>query len=140
MRLYLDLMNFVVSMISAGPLGRWQQYGGDRYPSPEIHRHDRITQVSIETISTQATRSILHLEAPRHTHLSIGPLIAIDPELPSIDEVSIRMRHDRPTLRIVIPEGQPDGVYTGAIADAETDDEYGTLTVRVGYHPEMREE
>jgi hypothetical protein len=134
MRLYLDLMNFVVSMISAGPLGRSNQYGGgDRYPSPEQHRHDHVTQVSIEMVSTKTTRSKLDLEAPRHARLSIRPLDAIDPELPSIDEVSIRIRHHRPTLRIVVPEGQPDGVYTGAIVDAETgDEEYGMLTVRVG--------
>ena len=142
MRLYLDLMNFVVSMISAGPLGRSGQFGGDRYPSPEQHRHDHVTQVSIEMVSTKPTRSILELEAPRHVRLSIRPLDAIDPELPSIEEVSIRIRHHRPTLRIVVPKNQPDGVYTGAIVDAETDgEEYGTLTVRVGdFHIEAREE
>lgn len=143
MRLYLDLLNFVISMITAGPLGRLHEHGGgDRYPSPEQHRHDRITQVSIETVSTQTTRSILDLEAPRHVRLSIRPLDAINPELPSIDEVSIRIRHHRPTLRIVVPEDQPEGTYSGMIVDAETgSEEYGTLTVRVGdYDPAAREE
>jgi hypothetical protein len=142
MRLYLDLLNFVISMITAGPLGRLHEHGGgDRYPSPEQHRHDRVTQVSIETVATQPTRSTLDIEVPRHAHLGIRPLDAINPEIPSINEVSIRMRHNRPVLRIVIPEDQPEGVYTGCIFDAETDEEYGTLTVRVGdYHVEARAE
>ena len=133
MRLYLDLMNFVISMIGAGPLGRMYSRGGEHYPAPELHRHDRLMQVSIETISKKTTRTTLDLEAPRHARLFVRALDAIHTDNPPIDDVWIRFRNNRPTLRIVIPDDQPDGVYTGTIVDREThEEEYGTLTVRVG--------
>jgi hypothetical protein len=142
MRVYLDLMNCVFSMISAGPLGRPQPYNGDYYPNPELHRHDRVTRVSIQTNYTRAkgtpgipfTGSItttLDLEAPRHARLAVLPLVTLDSAIPSIDDVQIHLRNHRPVLETNIPEDQPEGTYTGAIVDANTDEEYGKLTVRI---------
>lgn len=139
MRLYIDLMNCVVSMISAGPLARPHQYPGDYYPPPELHRHDRVTRVSIETnstvgIITTSTKTTLDIEAPHHADLLVQPLVAIDLAKPSIDNVELHFKNHRPVLKISIPEDQPEGIYTGAIVDAETDDQYGKLTVRIAVY------
>ena len=142
MRMYLDLMNCVVSMVSAGPLARPSNpYYPDHYPAPELHRHHRVTHVSIETISvakppSYGRRSIttkLDLEAPRHAHLYVKPLETMDDDddADPIDKVSITMKGHRPVLELIIPEDQSNGTYSGDIYDADTREVYGTAVVRI---------
>lgn len=141
MRMYLDLMNCVVSMVSAGPLARPPSpYYPDHYPAPELQRHHRVTHVSIETIIAAKSPSLerryvttkLDLEAPRHAHLHVEPLETMDDDdADPISKVSITMKGHRPVLQLTIPEDQPNGTYSGEICDADTREVYGTAVVRI---------
>src|SRR5579862_805170 len=141
MRMYLDLMNCVVSMVSAGPLARPSYaYYPEHYQASELHRHHRVTHVSIETITTVKSPSLerryvttkLDLEAPRHAHLYVEPLETMDDDdADPIDKVSITMKGHRPVLQLTIPENQPNGTYSGEICDADTREVYGTAVVRI---------
>jgi hypothetical protein len=60
-------------------------------------------------------------------------LRAVDPGKPPLTEVAFiaAQGHGPPTLRILVPDDQPPGIYSGVIVDRESGETRGTLTVGI---------
>jgi hypothetical protein len=69
------------------------------------------------------------LDAPMGRALRVQELQAPG-GAPPLSGVSIEAL-DPPKLRVLVPAGQPAGVYSGLVVDAETNLQAGSVTVRV---------
>ena len=91
-------------------------------------------RVKIEVASTQPAEVTLDLRAEAMCRqLIVHALRAVDPEKPRLTEVGVRGGADGqpPSVWIRVPAGQPAGVYSGVIVDAQSSRPVGTLSVRV---------
>jgi len=88
--------------------------------------------VVIEIASTRMTRVTVDLP-PHVQNLTIGGLLALEPEKPPLREISLTIEpgSNRPLVRIRVPESQPPGAYSGVIVDGESGEPRGTLTLRI---------
>jgi hypothetical protein len=88
----------------------------------------------IEIASVRMTRVTVNLTPHAvSANLAIGGLLALDAEKPSLREISLAIEPRSHTLvtRIRVPDSQPPGVYSGVIADSETGEPCGTITLRI---------
>jgi len=87
----------------------------------------------LEILSRRPTEVQLDLRAQATGTLVVQALRAVDPGKPALADVTLRpATHDAPaTVRAVVPENQPSGVYRGLIVEEETSRLVGTLTVRI---------
>lgn len=94
----------------------------------------RPTAVSFEITSTRPARVSLELRPSADgRRLMTHGLRAVDPNRPPLTDVSFLPSHDHEsaTLRIVVPESQPPGIYSGVIVDCDKGESYGTLSVHI---------
>jgi hypothetical protein len=90
--------------------------------------------IIVEIASSRMTRITVDLGSSAiMTHLAIGGLQALEPEKPPLKEISLSIdaSSSRAVVRIHVPESQPAGVYSGVIADRESGEPRGTLTLRI---------
>lgn len=113
--------------------------GGDRGPTvrdpqPATTGRTQPLRVTIEIASAQPAEVTLDLQ-PDATGLPliVHALRAVDPEKPRVSDVAVRPGADgQPaTLWIRVPPGQPAGVYSGVIIDAQSSRPVGTLHLRI---------
>jgi hypothetical protein len=90
--------------------------------------------VAVELTSPRPTRVTVALQRGYDRRsLVVRGLHAIDPHKPSITDVDFlpALSGERACLRIRLSENQPPGVYAGIVADKESEEPCGTLTIRI---------
>ncbi len=91
-------------------------------------------RVSIDVVSSKRVELAVDLKGGAAGRcLRVFDLRAADPAMPRISAVTIEghPQDDRVVVRLVVPEGQPAGVFTGVVVDSESNLPFGTLSVRV---------
>ena len=102
-------------------------------PSQEAS-HRGSLPVSIEVASKLPIR--VHVDLPANVDprsLAILGLRALDATKPELTAVTLLPPSNGgpPTLRLQIPDGQPSGIYLGVVADSNTGESRGTISVTV---------
>jgi hypothetical protein len=91
-------------------------------------------RVRIQVLSTQPNEVSLDIR-PDATRLPavVHALRAVDPDKPRLTDVSFRppSGEEPACLRIVVPPGQPAGIYSGLIVAEETSRPVGSVSVRI---------
>jgi len=91
--------------------------------------------VPIEVAADVPTRVSLDLMGPvGQRSLAVHGLHALDPATAPLRDIAFGggSPTDTPTLYVRVPSGQPEGSYTGVVVDADTNQAYGTLSIRIG--------
>ena len=146
-RLYKDMADICIDAalalvrspdFLAGMAGTKRENGVDtsktRVRSPRASRDNGSGPVVIEIASLRRTQVVLDLPSyPDHYTPIVHGLHASDPDLPPLREISFQRdkKSARHVLRLKIPNRHPAAVYTGVIADKETNSPKGTLSVRI---------
>jgi hypothetical protein len=103
-------------------------------PQPAEPERTQRVRVKIEIASTQPAEVTFDLRSDAAgLQLIVHALRAVDPDKPRVSDVGIRsgVNGEPATLWIRVPPGQPAGVYTGVIIDAQTSRPVGTLNLRI---------
>lgn len=89
--------------------------------------------IAVEILSNRLTRVTIDLRPNSEgLALGVGALHAMDPGKPALTGVSfVRDAGGGLVLRILVPEEHPAGVYNGVIAELESGEARGTLSVRI---------
>ncbi|MDX2169763.1 MAG: hypothetical protein SF182_22020 [Deltaproteobacteria bacterium] len=130
-------MDFVNSTLANGDLLRglaaaWTPPAAAAAPSPTSY--GAATAVAIEVQSARPVRVSVEFKPgvgarPLATHA----LRALAADLPPLDDVAFVAERDgaAPVLRLRVPDGQPGGVYSGVVLDAQSGEPLGTITARL---------
>ena len=88
--------------------------------------------IAVEILSNRLTRITLDLR-PNSEGLALGVrgLSALDPGKPPLIGVNFVSGSAGVVLRILVPDEHPPGVYNGVIADLESGEARGTVSVRI---------
>jgi hypothetical protein len=99
-------------------------------PAPPGESKDLL--VSVDVSATQRVEVSVDLRPAAATTLAVHDLRAAEAGAPRIAGVTVeRQADERWLVRVVVPDGQPAGTYSGLIVDRETNLPKGTLAVRV---------
>jgi hypothetical protein len=93
------------------------------------------SSLSVEVIATCPTQVSLDLRGTMNgSSPSVHALHALDADKPPLRDIRFDLdtAHAFPSVRIVIPPGQPPDTYTGAVIDRGSNLPLGTLCVRIG--------
>lgn len=92
-------------------------------------------QLAVEVVAARPTEVKLDLRAlPPGRRAMVHALRALDPSVPALEDVTALPdgNGSAMTLRVTVPDAQPPALYTGAVVDAQSNEPWGTLSVRVG--------
>jgi len=106
-----------------------------RYATDLAATQGQGSRVSIEITSNQKNQVTLDLWAGSQTaSLTVPALHSAESEKTPLTDVSFVAGTDElpARLRVVIPESQPAGVYSGLILDSESSQAKGTLSLKLG--------
>jgi hypothetical protein len=90
--------------------------------------------VAVEVQSARPLRVSVELKPGSEGRgLATHGLRALEPDKPALVDVAFVADGDRaqPVLRLRVPDGQPPGVYSGVVLDAQSGEPLGTLTARL---------
>lgn len=88
--------------------------------------------IAVEILSNRLTRVTLDLRAnSERVALGVRGLFAVDPGKPPLTGVNFVAGSAGVVLRILVPDEHPAGVYNGVIADLESGEARGTVSVRI---------
>ncbi len=149
MRVYLDMMGLVGSMMNGLTRSPYQQY--PQYQRPYEDRREpeyryapgpppraRSAPVRVEVNSNQPNHIALDLKPLRPgVLLAVPPLRALNNNRSELRDVELDTANDRCVLRVHIPDTQPPGLYTGVVVDARSGEPCGTLAIQVENHAEQ---
>lgn len=142
---------FEFMQMAAGSATRWSMPPADGFGAPARTANGSPTPPPRTSVSTKSdaadvTRVRIAVTSPQPTEvcvdlrpqtagraLVVQSLRAVDPSKPRLSDVDIvGARGDEPlTVRILVPAGQPPGVYNGLIIEEETSRPVGTVSVRI---------
>lgn len=149
MRVYLDMMGLVGSMMSGLTRPPYPQYPPYQRPyedrrepeyryAPGPPPRARSAPVRVEVTSNQPNHIALDLKPLRPgVLLTVPPLRALNNNRSELRDVELDTANDRCVLRVHIPDPQPPGLYTGVVVDARTGEPCGTLAIQVGNQAEQ---
>lgn len=122
------------TLVSVDPARTPYSAGADAGQWTNGASNNRATAVSIEVASARPVRVSLELrETSDGLLLMAHALRAVDPAKPPLSGISFvsAQNHGCSTLRILIPDDQPPGLYSGVVVDREKGETQGTLSVRI---------
>jgi hypothetical protein len=136
-RYYGDLGSLWVELIGSlmdTGAGLPRRGAGPAHAHPHPHEHAPLPAISVLVDAARPTQVSMDVgPGSEHRPLRCHPLCTIEADTPPLSGVVVERGPDaRLALRVRVPGGQPPGVYTGTIVDAETGQPRGTLCVRVG--------
>lgn len=137
-RYYADLgalwVDFLASLAGDGELVRrlfatWQRPDVAAAAPPSSNG---AVAISVEVSSVRPARVTLDLR-PHSEGMALvcRALHDVDAAKPPLTDVAFALASGVPGVSVRVPEGQPAGVYIGAVVDVATQEPRGTLTVRV---------
>lgn len=149
MRVYLDMMGLVGSMMSGLTRPPYPQYPPYQRPyedrrepeyryAPGPPPRARSAPVRVEVTSNQPNHIALDLNPLRSgVLLAVPPLRALNNNRSELSDVELDTANDRCVLRVHIPDTQPPGLYKGVVVDARSGEPCGTLAIQVGNQAEQ---
>jgi hypothetical protein len=115
----------------SGGLDGWPQHRGN---GASATGNGNSAAMAIEVASRQPAEVALSLGNYANLAELVTPgLHSIEPGQPSITDITFREAPagGRAKLRVVVPDNQAPGIYSGAIVNRRTGEPLGTLTVRI---------
>jgi len=124
----------IASLVRGVPSAAPDVRGGVGNPPADGRPLNGTTAVTLELAASRPVQVSLELrqDSENFPLVTLG-LHAVDPEKPSLTDVNFvsGQKGICGKLRIIIPDGQPAGIYSGVIVNRETGEPLGTLSVSV---------
>lgn len=129
----LPVWRDVLNSIAAATFSRTSSTSAN--PGPPV-RNELSAECAVAVELTAARPTRVTLALPRgyaQIPLVVGALHALDPDKPPVTGIDFipACSGERACVRIRLPSDQPPGVYAGILADKESEEPCGTLTIRI---------